>query len=104
MKNMMASRPRFYASEDVPDKTYADPGPDFDGKSSSDEIKEYHAHHLFLSYLKAKNWAKMAINNRSTINIEKQMLEDVVVVEELFEKTKQPDVVLEERDNKKMPF
>ena len=45
----------------------------------------------------------MAINNRSTINIEKQMLEDVVMVEELFEETALPDVVLEETDNKKMP-
>ena len=32
------------------------------------------------------------------------MLEDVVMVEELFEETELPDVVLEETDNKKMPF
>ena len=42
----------------------------------------------------------MAINNRSTINVEKQMLEDVVMVEELFEETELPDVALEETDNK----
>ena len=42
----------------------------------------------------------MAINNRSKINIEKQMLEDVVMVEELFEETELPDVVLEETENK----
>ena len=59
---------------------------------------------LFLSHLKAKNWAKMEINNRSTKNIEKQMLENVVMVEELFEETELPDVLLEETDNNKMPF
>ena len=32
------------------------------------------------------------------------MLEDVVMVEELFEETKLQYVVLEEADNKKMPF
>ena len=32
------------------------------------------------------------------------MLENVVMVEELFEETELPDVVLEETENKKMPF
>ena len=46
----------------------------------------------------------MTINNRSTKNIEKQMQEDVVMVEKLFEETDLPEVVLEETDTKKMPF
>ena len=33
----------------------------------------------------------------------KQMLEDVVMVEELLEETELPDMVLEETDKKKMP-
>ena len=38
----MASRPRFYTSEEVLDEIYADPGSDFNRESSSDEIEEYH--------------------------------------------------------------
>ena len=41
--------------------------------------------------------------NRSTMKTNKQMLEDVVMVEELLEETELPDMVLEETDNKKMP-
>ena len=44
----------------------------------------------------------MAIS-RSTMKTNKQMLEDVVMVEELLEETELPDMVLEETDNKKMP-
>ena len=47
LKNKMALRPHFCTSEDVPDKIYADPGSDFDGESSSDEIKEYHGQQSF---------------------------------------------------------
>ena len=43
----MASRPHFCTNEDVPDEIYADRGSDFDGESSSDEIKEYHAQQSF---------------------------------------------------------
>ena len=43
----MASRPHFCTSEDVPNEIYADRGSDFDGESSSDEIKEYHAQQSF---------------------------------------------------------
>ena len=101
----MGSRPHFCTSEDVPDKIYADPGSNFDDESSYEEImRNIMAYNHFLSHLKEKNWAKMAINNRSTKNIEKQRLEAVVMVEELFEETELPDVVWEEGDNKKMPF
>ena len=37
------------------------------------------------------------------MNIDKQMLEDVVMVEKLLEETELPDVVLEETDKKKIP-
>ena len=45
----------------------------------------------------------MTMNKRSTLNIDRQMLRDVVMVEELREETELPDVVLEETDNKKIP-
>ena len=57
---------------------------------------------FFLSHLKAKKRVKMTIN-RSTMKTNKQMLEDVVMVEELLEETELPDMVLEETDKKKMP-
>ena len=65
-------------------------------------MEQYHDQHFFLSHLKAKKRVKMTIN-RSTMKTNKQMLEDVVMVEELLEETELPDMVLEETDNKKMP-
>ena len=67
------------------------------------KLKNIMPSNLFLSHLKAKDRAKMAISNRSAMNIDKQMLEDVVMVEKLLEETELPDVVLEDTDNKKIP-
>ena len=44
---------------------------------------------LFLSHLKTKKWLKMT-TNRSIMKINKQMLEEVVMVEELLEETGLP--------------
>ena len=73
VKNKMASRPRFYTSEEVLEEIYADPGSDFDSESSSDEIEEYHDQQSFSESSESEE-----MSNRSTTKINKQMLEDVV--------------------------
>ena len=63
----MASRPRFYTSEEFLDEIYADPGSDFDSESSSDEIEEYHDQQSFSesseSEEMSKNDDQQSINN-----------------------------------------
>ena len=63
----MASRPRFYTSEEVLDEIYADPGSDFDSESSSDEIEEYNDQQ---SFSESSENEEMIENDNQLINNE----------------------------------